>query len=146
MQSALIHQVKILFLKELRSEFRNRFAINGILLQLVSSIYIVYLSFKFISPNIWSALFWIILLFTTVSGISRSFVQERQGRMLYFHTTVNPLAVLYAKIAFNTLLGLMITAIALLFFTLFMGAPDLNFLWFSALALLFALGLSILLT
>ena len=59
---SLIHQVKSLLAKELILEWRSRYALNGIVLYVVSTIFVCYLSFKGgIQGPTWNVLFWIIL-------------------------------------------------------------------------------------
>src|SRR5210317_307594 len=99
MEIGLIQQAKILFLKEVKTEWRNRYAING---------FIVSLCFQSIKPMTWNALYWVILLFSAVNAIARSFIQERHGRLLYYHSLVHPLAVLYSKMLFNSILSIVI--------------------------------------
>ena len=94
----------------------------------------------------WNALFWVIVLFSSVNAIARSFIQERDGRLLYFHSLVNPLAVLYSKMLFNTLLSITITLLALLLFSLFLDKPTWDLWRYSALIVLFSIGLGVLFT
>lgn len=146
MQIGLIRQAKILFLKEIKTEWRNRYAINGILVQLVSAVFITNLCFQSLKPMTWNALFWVIVLFSAVNAIARSFIQEREGRLLYFHSLVNPLAVLYSKMLFNTLLSITITLLTLLLFSLFLDKPTWDLWRYTALIVLFSIGLGVLFT
>ncbi len=72
---SLIHQVKSLIAKELILEWRSRYAFNGIVLYVVSTIFVCYLSFKGgIQGPTWNVLFWIILLFASINALVKSFV------------------------------------------------------------------------
>lgn len=146
MQIGVIRQAKILFLKEIKTEWRNRYAINGILVQLISAVFISSLCFKGVKPMTWNALYWIIILFSAVNAIARSFIQEREGRLLYYHSLVNPIAVLYSKMLFNTLLSVLIATIAFVVFAILLGMPDWDIMRYSVLVLLFAIGLGFLFT
>lgn len=112
-------QVWVLLRKELTMEWRNRYALNGILLYVLSTIFICYLSFKRIDPVVWNALFWIILLFSSLTAISKSFIQESRGRHLYYYTIADPRAVILSKIVYNAGLQLLISAIALGVYSVF---------------------------
>jgi len=60
----LLSEIKFLVLKDIKLEFKQRYAINGILLYVVSTIFVSYLSFaKIIDPATWNSLFWIIMPF-----------------------------------------------------------------------------------
>lgn len=146
MEIGVIGQSKILFLKEVKTEWRNRYAINGIMVQLVASVFISYLCFANIKPMTWNALFWVIVLFSSVNAIARSFIQERSGSLLYLHTLVNPLAVLFSKMLLNVLVALMVSVIGFVVFMFFLGTPEWQLLPYFSLIALFSVGLGCLFT
>lgn len=115
----LLHQVKYLIKKELLLEWRSKYAINGVLLYVVSTIFTCYLSFISLSDKLaWNALFWIIMLFASINGVSKSFLQETKGRQLYSYILASPAAILISKTVYNVLLMLLLTTIALGFYLL----------------------------
>ena len=80
----MISEIKQLVIKDIRLELKQKYAINGILLYIVSTIFMCSLAFeKIIEPVVWNALFWVIMLFAAVNAVSKSFVQENSGRQLY---------------------------------------------------------------
>ncbi|MFZ4862454.1 heme exporter protein CcmB [Sphingobacterium sp. Mn56C] len=110
---SLLNQIKTLVHKDIRLEWRSKHAINSILLYVVSTVFVCYQAFKSIeSPAVWNALFWIILLFASITAISRSFVQESQYRQLYYYTIASPKAIILSKIIYNLLLMLFLALIA----------------------------------
>ncbi|MHB1177515.1 MAG: heme exporter protein CcmB [Daejeonella sp.] len=120
----LFRQVKFLIRKEIMLEWRSRYALNGILLYVVSTVFVCYLSFREISnPPTWNALFWIIMLFASVNAITKSFIQESPGRQLYYYSIAEPRAVIISKIVYNIFLMLLLSAIALGFYTLVFKNP-----------------------
>lgn len=108
----MIRQVSLLIRKEIKLEWRSKYALNGILLYVVSTVFVCYQAFKSVHPIIWNALFWIILLFTSINAISKSFTQESKGRHLYYYTLVSAQAVILSKIIYNMLLMLLLSAVA----------------------------------
>ncbi len=121
---SLIHQIKFLIRKEIMLEWRSRYALNGILLYVVSTVFVCYLSFREISnPPTWNALFWIIMLFASVNAITKSFMQESRGRQLYYYTITGPQAIIISKIIYNVFLMLLLSVIALGFYTLVFKNP-----------------------
>lgn len=115
----LLSQVKFLIRKEIILEWRSKYALNGILLYVVSTIFVCYLSFREIDNNpTWNALFWIIMLFASVNAIAKSFMQESRGRQLYYYTIASPQAVILSKIIYNTMLMMLLSVIALGFYML----------------------------
>jgi heme exporter protein B len=125
----LLHQVKYLIRKELLLEWRSKYAINGVLLYVVSTIFTCYLSFVSLSDKLtWNALFWVIMLFASINGVSKGFIQETKGRQLYSYILASPSAILISKTIYNVLLMLFLTTIALGFYLLVFDSfvpPDL---------------------
>lgn len=113
----LFTQVKFLIKKEILLEWRSKYALNGILLYVVSTIFVCYLSFKTTPPLVWNALFWIILLFAAINAIAKSFMQESKGRLLYYYQIASPQAIILAKIIYNVLLMVLMATIALGFYS-----------------------------
>ncbi len=143
----LLQQVKYLIAKEVKLEMRNKYALGGILLYVVSTVFVSYLSFKqIINPATWNALFWIILLFASINGVAKSFINETKGRLLYLYTLVSPQAVILSKIAYNLVLLSVISALCLFVYTLFVGNIIQDLPLFLTTLLLGSFGFSSLLT
>lgn len=123
----LIKEIHILLKKEIILEWRQRYAFNGMLLYVASTILVCYLSFNLkmaqLNPITWNALFWIIMLFTAVNAIAKSFVQENSGRLLYYYSVVSAQGVILSKIIYNTALMLMLTGLGYLFYSTVLGNP-----------------------
>ncbi|MEN0003235.1 MAG: heme exporter protein CcmB [Bacteroidota bacterium] len=119
----LAKEIWFLLRKEVKLELRMNYAISGILLYLFSTIFIVYSAFRTVKPEAWNALFWIIVLFTSVSAIVKSFVQENGGRQLYFYSIVNPTAMILSKIIYNILLLFLLSLLTWLGFVFIGGNP-----------------------
>lgn len=101
---------------------RNKYALGGILLYVVSTVFISYLSFKkIIDPATWNALFWIILLFASINAIAKSFISETKGRLLYLYTLTSPQAVIISKIIYNSLLLTALAGLCLTVYSVFIG-------------------------
>ena len=114
----LYTQIKFLLKKEILLEWRSKYALNGILLYVISTVFVCYLSFKTTPPLVWNALFWIILLFAAINAISKSFIQESKGRLLYYYQIASPQAIILAKIIYNILLMVLMATIALGFYSI----------------------------
>ena len=123
----MFQEVKALIHKEIKLEWRQKYALNGMLLYIVSTVYICYLSFKLksneLKPITWNTLFWIILLFTAVNSIAKSFQQEKQGRLLYYYTLASAESIILSKIIYNTLLLLGLSLAGFGFYVFVMGNP-----------------------
>ncbi|HSV87967.1 MAG TPA: heme exporter protein CcmB [Bacteroidales bacterium] len=116
-----------LIAKELTLEWRQKAALNGVFLYFVSIVFVCYLSFKqAIDPSTWNSLFWIILLFTSVNVTLKSFVQEREGLLLYYYLLLKPQWLINAKIVYNSMLLVVLSLAGLFVFVVFMGNPIIN--------------------
>lgn len=114
----LLLEVKHLIKKELLLELRSKYALNGVLLYVVSTIFVCFLSLVSVVPVTWNALFWIIMLFASINAVSKSFLQETKGRQLYIYTIASPIALIISKTIYNVLLMLFLTFVALCFYML----------------------------
>jgi len=133
--------------KEILLEWRLKYSFSGILIYVISTIFICYLSFRqIIDPPTWNALFWIILLFAAVNAVAKSFLQESRGLQLFYYTLLNPQHVIIAKTLYNGLLLLVLSSISFFLYILFMGNIVQNLPMFFTGLLLGASGLSSVLT
>ena len=108
--------------KEIALEWKTKYSFNGLLLYVISTIFVCYLSFKqIIDPPTWNALFWIIMLFASVNAVAKSFMTENRGRLLYYYTLSNASAVIISKTIYNVLLLLVLSLINLVFYSIFIG-------------------------
>jgi len=143
----LLTETRYLIEKEIRLELKQKYVLNGILLYLVSTIFVTYLAFdRIIDTETWNSLFWIILLFVAVNGISKSFIQESPARHLYYYTIASPQAVLLSKVIYNLLLMTILSVLSFVFFLLLMGNLVVNIPLFLISLVLGSLGLSSILT
>lgn len=108
---------------EFRLDRRQKHALTGLLLYVVSSVYICYLSFRQLHDiDVWNALFWIILLFAAFNALARSFQREDKGRQLYLYTLVNPASLIVARTIYNMMVLLALALISLACYLLFLGS------------------------
>ena len=119
----IFQQVKALVYKDIVLEWRSKYAINGILLYVVSTVFVCFQAFKSVDSVVWNALFWIILLFAAINAISRSFVQESSYRLLYYYTLVSPKAIILAKIIYNSMVMFLLSSIAFTVYSLIFKNP-----------------------
>jgi len=115
-------QLLNLVIKEFRLEWRQRSVVTGILIYVVSTVFICFLTFhQVIDIPTWNALFWIIMVFAAVNAVARSFMQESRGVQLYYYTLLNPGAVIISKIIYNTFLLMAVAIVNFVFYSLFLG-------------------------
>lgn len=109
--------------KDVRSELRLRYALNALLMFVVTSLAVIIIAFQDseLNPEILSALFWIVIFFTAMSGLSRIFVsEEERGTILVLQLVASPSAVYFGKLIFNCGLTLLLSsAVTLLYVIVF---------------------------
>ena len=139
-----------LIAKEFRLELRRKSVLSGLALYLFSIVFICYLTFSLrenlITPLVWSALFWIAILFTSINAVAKSFIGERKGRDIYYYSIASPGSIILSKIVYNFLLCLGMSFAGLLLFTLFLGDPVEDKPLFLLVVLLTSLGFATSLT
>lgn len=146
----LLSEIWVLMQKDFRLEWRQRAALNGMLLYVGSTVFVCYLSFSLRGGQLpapaWNALFWIVLLFSAVNAVAKGFLQESRGRMLYYYTVVRPQAVILAKIGYNALLLLGLALVAFGLYAVVLGNPVQNVPLFVGNVVLGAVGFASTLT
>jgi heme exporter protein B len=109
--------------KEFIIEFRQRYAISGIVLYVFSMVFVVYISSVKVQPQVWNILFWLIVLFASINAVVKSFVQESGARQLYYYQLVDPATLVLAKVVYNSLLLLVLSSMAYGAYSLVAGNP-----------------------
>jgi len=141
-----LQSLKALFLKELTLELRRKSVISGLLLYLFSTAFICYLTFSLrqnqITPLVWSALFWITILFTVINTIAKSFIGEKRGRDIYYYSIAAPEDIILSKIIYNFLLTVLLSFTGFALFAVLLKNPIADLGLFSVMLLLGAMGFS----
>lgn len=144
--STVIHQTFTLIKKDLVLELRQKYAFYGVLLYIVSTVFVINMMMGQPEEKIWNALFWVVQLFVSVNAIAKSFMQESRGRQLYFYSLVHPRCFIAAKLLYNILLMSLMSIIGLVCCFLFLGNPVINVGYFIGVVLLGGVSLSLLFT
>ncbi|MBN2424582.1 MAG: heme exporter protein CcmB [Calditrichaceae bacterium] len=113
-----------IFKKDLIQEFKTRYALNAIILFAVVTLTAVSFSIGVISADddILCAMFWIILFFSSMSGLSHIFVREEETHTADTLKLVTcPTAVYLGKLLFNFMLLL---ALEIILVPLYFGLMD----------------------
>ena len=118
-----LRHIFTLFKKDLLLEIRQQYSFYGVLLYIAATIFVLYMALESPESNVWNGLFWVIQLFISINAVAKSFLQESRGRMLYFYSIAGPRDFVLAKLLFNSLLMLLMSALSLALFSLFLGNP-----------------------
>ena len=85
-----------LFKKDLASELRTRYAINSLVMFIVVTISVILFSIgnEKISDFLAGGLFWVVIFFSAMSGLSRAFVsEEERGTTLTLQLIASPITI-----------------------------------------------------
>lgn len=123
----MFKSVKVLLSHEIRSEWKQRYSVFGLVLYVLSTVYVSYLAFQGdITPRTWNALLWIILLLASVNAATGSFQRETKGRYWLFYQLTNARSLILGKTIYNMILMWILAFLAWLCFVLFLGNPVVN--------------------
>lgn len=115
--------------KDLLSEFRTRYSLSAVLLFSVTALAVVSFSVSpyALDPEAKAAFLWIVLFFSAMSGLSRSFVREEETRTaLALRLSASADAVYVGKLLFNIVLQSAVAAIVVPLFLLLMDTRPAN--------------------
>ncbi len=146
---ALLRAAYAVLDKDLRCEFRTKYALNAILLFAVTTLTVVSFSVgQFgLAPEIHAALYWIIIFFSAMSGLARAFVREEEaGTVHALRLAASPTVVYLGKLAFNVILMAILEIVVFPLFVIMMGLRVENYALFLAVLVLGSAGLASLAT
>ncbi len=132
--------------KDMVLEWRQRYAFYGVLLYVASTVFVLFMLLDKPEGVIWNALFWVVQLFVTVNTVAKSFVQEGPHRHAYYYTLTHPQNFIVAKLVYNVILMVLMSAVSLGVFMLMLGNPVLLPLRFVGVVMLGGVSLSLLFT
>ncbi len=119
----MVTRIIALLQREIKVEWRQNYALSGVLLFIAMITFIVYKAFNRFTPMEWLVMLWIIVLFAGLNAIVKSFVQEDAGTYRYYYGLIDPLELVLAKLIYNiALLGLLFL-IAVFLMAFFGGNP-----------------------
>jgi heme exporter protein B len=136
-----------LYKKDINSELRTRYAVNSLAMFIIVAISVILFSIgnEKITQSLTAGLFWVVIFFSAMSGLSRAFVaEEERGTSLTLHLIASPSTVFSGKLLFNLILVFcMNTIVAVLFSVLFEAFIIRNFALFAVSFILGNTGLAI---
>lgn len=123
----VIRETFPLLRKEFLLEWKQKYALNGLLLYAATMVFVICLSLfqKKPDPEVWNVIFWLIMLFVGVNAVAKSFTGESAGQMLYLYQMASPHAIILSKLLYNALLLCGLTLVSFVLYRLFsLQGPD----------------------
>lgn len=122
-----------IFYKDFSSELRMRFALNALIMFVIVAVSTILFSLanEKVNQNVYAGMFWVVVFFSAMSGLSRTFVsEEERGTTLILSLIANPVSIFLGKLLFNLVLLFFINSIiAFLYMILFQDFSIQN--WYS---------------
>ena len=110
---------------EWRLEWRQGHQLASVALFAVASVYVAFQSSDHeTSTGAWTAMLWLVYLFSGFTAIGRLFDRERTATRQYLRWTIEPLGLILGKLAHAILTTTGLTALVLATFLLFLGWPS----------------------
>lgn len=107
---------------EWQNDIRHKASIVGIVLYIFTILFFCLQSFKKIpEPLVWNNLFWVVLIFSAINSTSKNFNHYNRGRFIYLYSVVKAEHFILAKISYQILFTIVLTAITLFIYGLFLG-------------------------
>jgi heme exporter protein B len=121
MLPSLTNQIAVVFLKDLRSEFRRRVAISSILLFVFTTVVMIgfAVSGEQLQNSAVAGLWGVVMFFSAMSGLSRAFVgEEDRGTTLLLRISAPSSSIYFGKLLFNCIMSIALNLLAAVFFLL----------------------------
>ncbi len=127
--------------REFLLEFRQKTTLGGILVYVIGTVFVSALCFKGkVDKPTWNALFWIILLFSSITISSKSFLKEQSGQALFNYMYYKPQQFILSKMLYNMVFMMLLSLVTLFFYCWFVKNEIENFSLFAVVLLLASSG------
>lgn len=121
---SFLKNIKLIFLKDIRSELRTRYVINSLLMFVLVTISIIRFAIgdEKLEDEILTGLLWISIFFSASGGLSRTFVKEEEKETsAALKLSAAPVEVFIGKLLFNLLLTFILNFLILILFIMITG-------------------------
>ncbi|MCB0603390.1 MAG: hypothetical protein KDC25_00865, partial [Saprospiraceae bacterium] len=132
-----------LFKKDVTIEWRQKSTIASMFVYVISTVFVIYLSFKGeLDATVWMAIYWIILLFVVVNLTISAFTEEAGRQFYYIRSIASAVELIGAKMLYNAIYFVVLSGLTLSILALFFGFPVENGNRFLLVAGLGSIGLA----
>ncbi|MBI2619963.1 MAG: heme exporter protein CcmB [Ignavibacteriales bacterium] len=132
--------------KDVQSELRTRYALNALVMFVVTTVSIILFALRGDQPSntVLAGMFWVVVFFTSMSGLSRAFVsEEERGTSLTLQLIASPSVIYFGKLLFNVFLTLtLVFGVTIVYTVVFPGFTIQSLDIFLATVFLGSLGLA----
>jgi heme exporter protein B len=141
-----LERIYYLILKDFKTEYREKYAISGLLLYVVVLVFTVFISFIEMEARTWVTLLWLLILFFSINGAMHSSARESSVRHLYYYALADPIDVLGSKVLYNLIIIAVMTVLCYLGMSTISPSPVIKYKVFLPALILGLLGIACTLT
>ena len=141
----MINKILTILQKEIKIEFSQGHLFFSVILYIVSSTYVIYLSFQpsgLYDTETWVSILWILILYGSITSVSKSFFQESGNRNYYYYYVLSADELIISKLIYNFLFIVFVTLLTFVFFTFLLGNFIISYSFFLLLLLIGSLSIS----
>lgn len=128
--------------KDVALEWRNKFSVAGILVQVLTSVFIIYLAIPVMNEATQNSLFWIVVIFSSLNPLAKGFIGESSETAFYYKQLIPIQTTILSKLIYNFVLIIFIVCFIWLGFQLLLEPFKGNSLAYFLTILLAGLGIS----
>ena len=139
----MANQIAALVLKDIRIDFRKSSGLASILLFVIATVFIVYLTVGALTERAWLGIFWVVILFSSVNVVLKDMYQDLSTRRIYLYTLTPPIVFLLAKVFYHYLVLILMTCLAYISMYIFFDSPVQDIPLFTLALSLGLLGISV---
>ncbi len=141
----MINKIFSILYKDLKIEINQSHLFFSVGLYVISSIYIIYISYQptgILGLEHWVSIFWVIILFSSITAVSKSFFQESGSRTYYYYFVLSPDELIFSKLIYNFLFIVFVTFLTFLVFSSLLGNFIYSYSFFITLLFIGSLSIS----
>lgn len=107
--------------RDFQLEWKNKSVLSTSIIYLIAVVFISMHAFESLDPDVWNALFWMVMMFTLLTVVGRSFDNESENKFIYHYHTIKPQTIIAAKLILNVVYSIGLGCLAYIIFSLFLG-------------------------
>ena len=141
----MINKIFTILQKEIKIELSQVHLFFSVILYIVSSTYVIYLSFQpsgFFDMETWVSIFWVLILYGSITSVSKSFFQESSKRNFYYYYVYSADQLIISKLIYNFLFLTGVSSFTFIIFSFLLGDIIISKIFFLSLLILGSLSIS----
>ncbi len=115
----LTKEIAVLLRKDFDLEMKKRQVALGLLVYMASTIFLVQTLEEGLSPRIWNLVFWLLMIFVTMTIVNKSFLGESRSRQIFYYSHFSARAMIISKQIYSLGMAILFGIAAYVLFSFF---------------------------